>query len=56
MSCKFTKKMTLQTYFPGWTVNVSVSAKSISVMVTDNYNYAYLGSLIFVVQLEKNLA
>ena len=56
MSYKFTKKMTLQTYFLGWAVNMSVSVKSMPGMVTVDYKYASLGSLIFTVQLEKNLA
>ena len=40
----------------GWILNMNVSAKSIAVMVTDNYSYTSLGSLIFTVHLEKNLA
>ena len=35
-SYKFTQKMTLQTYCLSWTVNLSVLAKSIPVMVTEN--------------------
>ena len=56
MSYKFTKKMALQTYFLGWAVKMSVSAKSMPRMVNVHYKYASLGSLIFTVQLEKNLA
>lgn len=56
MSYKFTKKMALQTYFLGWAVKMSVSAKSMPGMVNVHYKYASLGSLIFTVQLEKNLA
>ena len=56
MSYKFTKKMALQTYFLGWAVKISVSAKSMPGMVNVHYKYASLGSLIFTVQLEKNLA
>ena len=35
---------------------MSVSAKSIQVMVTDDYSYASLGFLIFALQVEKKLA
>ena len=45
--------MTLRTYFLGWTMNMRLSAKSIQVMVTDDYSYTPLGYLIFIVQLEK---
>ena len=48
--------MTLRTYFLGWTMNMRLSAKSIRVMLTDDYSYTSLGYLIFIIQLEKNLA
>ena len=44
--------MAFQTQFLAWTVNMSVSAKSILVMVTNHYSYALMGAFIFTVPLD----